>query len=149
MTGKEIIERLKELNIEVDQFAYDELPYFITNYPSAQEAIEIRNKFAKEHYKDYKWDSEENRVLYQQLPNPHSIAKELYHKEIGLIWKEVDQYGGEGKGDTWYSIKYFKDHDVYLRVDGWYSSYYGTDFADWDDAVKEVRPQEKTIIVYE
>lgn len=61
---------------------------------------------------------------------------------------EVDQYGGEGQGDTWYSIKYFPDHDVYLRVDGWYQSYSGTDFNEWED-VTEVRPKQKTITVYE
>lgn len=63
--------------------------------------------------------------------------------------KEVDQYGGEGQGDTWYSIKYFKDHNVYLKVSGWYTSYYGTHFDGWDNAVREVVPKEKTITVYE
>lgn len=62
-------------------------------------------------------------------------------------WEEVKQRGGEGEGETWYSVKYFKDHDVYIRTDGYYSSYNGTDFDEgYGD---EVRPAEKTIIVYE
>lgn len=65
------------------------------------------------------------------------------------VMNEVEQVGGEGKGDTWYSVKYFQDHDVYIKVSGWYQSYSGTDFGDWDEACKEVRPQEKTITVYE
>lgn len=62
---------------------------------------------------------------------------------------EVEQVGGEGEGDTWYSVKYFQDHDVYIKVSGWYQSYNGTEFNDWSDACKEVRPQEKTVTVYE
>lgn len=62
---------------------------------------------------------------------------------------EVAQEGGEGEGETWFSVKHFLDHDIYVRIDGSYASYSGTDFEDWDDAVKEVRPQEKTITVYE
>ena len=61
--------------------------------------------------------------------------------------EEVDQYGGEGQGETWYSVKYFKDHDVYIRTDGYYQSYNGTDFEEGYG--QEVRPIEKTIIVYE
>ena len=62
-------------------------------------------------------------------------------------WDEVSQYGGEGQGDTWYSVKYFKDHDVYIRTDGWYTSYDGTAF--YDGYGYEVFPKEKVITVYE
>lgn len=61
-------------------------------------------------------------------------------------WEEVKHYGGEGQGDTWYSVKYFKDHDVYIRTDGFYSSYNGTDFDEGFG--REVKPAEKTITVY-
>lgn len=63
--------------------------------------------------------------------------------------KTVEQYGGTGKGNTWYSVKHFPDHDVYIKVSGYYSSYGGPDFEDWEDACKEVRPVEKTITIYE
>ena len=62
-------------------------------------------------------------------------------------WVEVKQRGGEGEGETWYSVKLFKEHDVYIRTDGFYSSYNGTDFEDGYG--EEVRPAEKTITVYE
>lgn len=62
-------------------------------------------------------------------------------------WEEIEQVGGEGEGDTWYSVKFFKDHDVYIRTDGFYSSYNGTDF--YDGYGDEVRPKLKTITVYE
>ena len=68
-------------------------------------------------------------------------------EEVGPF-KEVEQYGGEGQGDTWYSVKYFKDHDVYIRVDGWYQSHMGTEFNGWKSC-SEVRPKQKTITVFE
>jgi len=40
----------------------------------------------------------------------------------------------------------FQDHDVYVMLDGWYSSYRGDDFSD--ATFKQVRPQEKVIITY-
>lgn len=62
--------------------------------------------------------------------------------------EEVDQYGGEGMGDDWYAIKHFPDHDVYVKVSGYYSSYDGTDFDGWN-CCTEVKPAEKKITVYE
>lgn len=61
-------------------------------------------------------------------------------------WEEVDQVGGEGEGDHWHSVKYFKDHNVYIKTTGYYSSYSGADF--YDGYGKEVSPKEETIIVY-
>ena len=71
-------------------------------------------------------------------------------EEIGLgEIKEVEQHGGEGEGSNWYSVKHFIEHDLYIKVSGWYSSYHGTDFNGWEDSCEEVKPQEKTITVYE
>ena len=77
-----------------------------------------------------------------------SNGRERFLKGIGEC-VEVDQYGGEDQGSTWYSVKYFPDHDIYIRVDGYYSSYEGVDFFDGWESCKEVRPKEKVITVYE
>jgi hypothetical protein len=58
----------------------------------------------------------------------------------------VDHYGGEGKGEEYWTVYHFKDHDVYIRIDGFYSSYCGVEF--YDGYGYEVRPIEKTIIIY-
>lgn len=50
-------------------------------------------------------------------------------EEIGIS-KEVDSYGGEEQGSEWYSVRYFPEHDVYIKIEGWYSSYEGTYFDD-------------------
>lgn len=61
--------------------------------------------------------------------------------------EEVDSEGDcEGGGEYAMKVLYFKDHDIYLKIEGAYYSYNGT---DWDDNVKEVRPKQKTITVFE
>lgn len=72
-------------------------------------------------------------------------------EELGLgEIKEVVQKGGEGEGSEWYVVYYFSDHDVYMKIEGYYSSYNGTDFdGGWEDCASEVKPQTKTITVYE
>ena len=74
-----------------------------------------------------------------------------YDGEIeGLgTFKEVHHEGGEDQGSHWESVKHFPDIDVYISVVGWYQSHLGTDFYDGWDSLSQVRPKEKTIIVYE
>ena len=83
--------------------------------------------------------------------------KEVSWEDLGydcVNWKElnlgdvkcVDSYGGEGQGETYYKVYHFKNHDVYIRIDGFYQSYNGAEF---DNPPYEVKPKEKTIIVYE
>lgn len=74
--------------------------------------------------------------------------KEMTHEKLG-DFEEVVQHGGEDQGSEWYVVFYFKDHDVYIRCDGYYSSYNGTDFDDGWDCCSQVIPTQKTITVYE
>ena len=62
-------------------------------------------------------------------------------------WEEVEQVGGEDEGSTWYSVKYFKDHNVYIQTNGWYASYHGTDFDEGYG--EEVFPVEVKVIQYQ
>jgi hypothetical protein len=130
LTGKEIIELFKKSGIGVRSFAYNE-----TTPWTDQE---------KDQWRSVPYGT----PLREELSIRFSKLAEERTKDLPK-YIEADQYGGEGQGDTWFSIKYFEEHDVYLKVSGWYQSHYGTDFSDWDDAVKEVKPQEKTITVYE
>lgn len=66
--------------------------------------------------------------------------------ELGEV-KKVDSYGGPDKGSTWYIVQYFVEHDVYIRTDGWYSSYDGTYFDEGYGSV--VKPVEKMVTFYE
>ena len=89
-------------------------------------------------------------VLKEKIYSVSDFADEDYDKEdlgLGEI-VEVHQEGGEEQGSHWESVKHFKDHDVYIKVTGYYSSYNGTAFGGWGDC-SHVTPQEKVITVYE
>jgi len=62
----------------------------------------------------------------------------------------VDEYGGEGMGESyWYVFKIkHPDHDepVFIRFDGRYDSWNGSEFSD---EFRIVEPKQKTITVYE
>lgn len=83
---------------------------------------------------------------YNHDKRPDRIAKDF---DI----KEVDKHGGEDQGSDYYtiwSINRREDYSdvVYIKIRGYYSSYNGTEYAEFDEAVKLVLPVEKTIIVY-
>ena len=72
----------------------------------------------------------------------------LYKNPILGIVKQVANHGGEGKGEDWWVIYHFIDHNVYIKVNGYYQSYNGTEFYDGWDCCSEVKPIQKTITVY-
>lgn len=63
--------------------------------------------------------------------------------ESELVHEEGNTEGG---GEYSELVRYFKEHDVYLKQTGTYYSYNGT---DWNDDYHEVKPVEKIITVYE
>lgn len=89
-------------------------------------------------------------ILEEKIINVEKFAHEYFDESdlnLGEIKLEA-KYGGSDKGSTWYRVFLFVEHDIYIRVDGWYSSGNGVDFDGWSDC-SEVRPTEKTIVVYE
>jgi len=133
LTAQQIIERLAGTHLTVDNFAHEVRSWF----PEDRIAYdELR--------KTHKWDAPE----VTQLNKVAHLRADKFFGDLVGEWKEIAQHGGEGEGENWYSVKYFPDHDVYLKVSGQYYSYDGTHFDGWDK-VKEVKPQEKTITVYE
>jgi hypothetical protein len=149
MTYTEIIQKLKDSGISLENFAYEVQPYNFADFPEALEAQKVRAEFRKLHCANG-WDSPESEVEYAKLPDEYKILKKLYRQQLGLEWEEVEQHGGEGKGSSWWSVKYFPKEDIYIKVKGYYESYNGTDFyGGYDDTCSEVKPEEKTIIVYE
>ena len=70
---------------------------------------------------DSKWNGDfENEVL--------SKADEL---ELTVTF--VDNFGGEGQGEDYWSVYSFTDGDnvVYVQFDGWYASYNGSEYSEW------------------
>lgn len=117
LTGEQILKRLNEL------FKYNISAFAYGDYSEAE---------GVPYDLDLNWSENEKNAL----------------DFIGLgEIKEIEQYGGEDQGSTWYSIKHFVDHDVYIRTDGYYQSYHGTDF--YSGIGKVVTPQKKTITVFQ
>jgi len=155
LTFNEIIEQLKPLFENVHDFAYE-------NGPSISEDYEFQDSTFNTRWKEYhqlskkRWDNKYKDSHSQIMDNLNTNYKdvsekawEFYKDETGynLEWEEVAQKGGEGEGDEWYSVKYFPQHDIYIRVDGWYQSHNGTEFDGWG-CCTEVRPKEVLVTVY-
>ncbi len=83
---------------------------------------------------------------YERKDRNEKTKVQLLEDAVGPF-KQVYSKGGEGQGEEWFAVTLFEDHDVYIRVDGFYTSYDGTSFDCAE--FREVRPQEKTITVYE
>lgn len=64
-----------------------------------------------------------------------------------IDYNEVDSYGGEDCGSTYYRVYCFqsKGEKVYIKFNGWYASHYGSEYRDFEI----VTPQQRTITVYE
>lgn len=117
---------------------YNEAYAKVENHPANQKSWDERNADV-----DYIKTSDE----WRALPRPQQLLVDEWLVSLGLGKViEVEQKGGEGQGDEWYSVKHFVDHDVYIKTEGYYSSYNGTDF--YEGYGHEVRPQEITITVY-
>ena len=58
--------------------------------------------------------------------------EETYNQLIqaGITAEFADQYGGEDKGDKYWTVyKFYKGNEsVYVQFDGWYASYSGSEF---------------------
>lgn len=105
---------------------------------------------------DYDTFSEFFRGDMQQNPSDWMLERRDSYKEyfqfldfvceLGLTFEFEDRYGGEGQGDEYWSVYKFSrgDEVVYVKFDGWYASYNGSEFNEW----YFVEPQEKVITVF-
>ena len=84
---------------------------------------------------------------------PHEFADDNYDPtELGLgNTKNISKQKGDiGITSYAHKITYFKEHDVYIKLLGWYSSYSGScEWEDDNDNYSVVKPKEKTITVWE
>lgn len=55
--------------------------------------------------------------------------------------RDLDEYST----NPIFYVYYFENHDIYMKVHGWWNSYNGESF----DHIEEVKPVTKTITVYE
>ena len=156
LTAQQILEIIEE-NYSEEAFAYND--WFDTDNVEVSEGIGEKEQEEKDAF----WKSIEEEMeplyyterqehpkfkQYQAMPGDYEVKGKYILNQLGLgEVEEVIQVGGESQGTTWYSVKYFKDHDVYIRIDGHYTSYNGADF--YEGYGREVVPTEKTVVVFE
>lgn len=84
-----------------------------------------------------KWDDEE------------TVEAIKLFKEKQVLFEHVDNHGGEGEGEDFWSVYKFtadKTKEVaYVKFQGWYASYSGSEFTEWFF----VEPVQKMITFYE
>ena len=65
-----------------------------------------------------------------------------------ITFSNVASHGGEGEGEDYWSVYKFMDNTtketVYVKFDGWYQSYNGSEFDEWYFVV----PKEVLVTVY-
>lgn len=105
---------------------------------------------AIEDYYEHLYD--EDADDYEERDYSHGLS-EFGNEDNGNIpgigkYKEVDSEGPYD-GHEWESIRYFPDHDIYIRIKAFYYSFNGLDFDDteWSD-IEQVFPFQETITVY-
>lgn len=65
-----------------------------------------------------------------------SGGEKEFQQEIlnsNIIFKHEDSYGGEGMGEEYWSVYAFTkgDETLYVKFDGWYQSYNGSEYTGW------------------
>lgn len=85
----------------------------------------------------------ENNCKTEDFGENWGDLSELGLGECFVVHTEGNETGGGEYSET---VRYFKDHDIYIRIQGKYYSYHGV---LWRNEYQVVRPKEKTITVYE
>lgn len=152
LTAEDILDIIRD-NFTEHSFAFEEWEEVggidIPEYIGEKEA-EVRDSFYDAikvlPRESNEW--KEGLEKYKEMPSKWNVKKKWVLDQLGLgEVVEVDQYGGEGQGDDWWSVKHFVDHDVYIKIEGSYASYNGTEF--YSGYGYEVKPQEKVVTVFE
>lgn len=81
--------------------------------------------------------------MYEYLEWELSELPEEY-QEFFKDCNMVEHYGGEGQGETFYTVWYFPGPDIYINFFGYYASYNGADY----EGMEHVEPKEVKITQY-
>ncbi len=77
----------------------------------------------------------------------HEIWSNEWEELDGFRFRNIDSYGGEGGGDAyWFVMEVeFADQIKHFEISGYYASYSGGYYED----IKEVKPVDKVVTVWE
>lgn len=108
----------------------------------------------KDLYKIYRNKNESEKERFVALDKLRGLQKKQlddFLKEHNIPHFEcVEEVGGEGQGEHWHIVYYFREIDIYIKITGYYQSYDGVSIdSSYDYSCREVRPKDKIIVVYE
>lgn len=85
------------------------------------------------------------RSKYNKEGSPEKNLANIFDTE-GIVEMLVDSHGGEGEGDSYWTVWSFTkgEETVYVQFDGSYASYCGSEYDDWFF----VKPREYVAIQY-
>lgn len=111
----------------------------------------LRNK--EEGDEDYNEDDDDDNYHEQgAIGRFDEIYSDEEFAKLGLGKIEEKEDGAQGgcdQGSHYERVFHFVDHDVYLKITGYYQSYDGVTFdGGFENCASEVRPQQETITVY-
>lgn len=89
---------------------------------------------------------EKIKLIEDKYDRIYELSSDKNKETFGEVKLVNNEGNTEGGGEYSEKVYFFKDHNVYLKVTGCYTSYNG---CDWNDDWTEVKPIEKTITVYE
>lgn len=117
-------------------------------------SVELLKNLVKEFldadYPDGDYGSLPSAMFHSEFPSQDSKYNAEFEisvldtaKTLGIQVNFVENFGGEGEGDKYWSVYSFtKDgQTVYVKFDGWYASHYGSEFNDWFF----VKPEQVTV----
>lgn len=115
---------------------------------SEAELLEILNRYEYEEIAENCLTTKNYINLLKEL-NLDNLPKELndYYLNSRTLgnYEIVEHYAG-GEGEYTFKVIYFKDHDIYVKIEGAYYSYHGT---NWENPPFVVKPIQKVVTVYE
>jgi hypothetical protein len=148
MNYKEILEKMDELGINKRIFASDNEDGDYDDYDDGESDEEYGkvSDIIKEQFTAYhRQTNARYRSAYLNENN------EITVEGLGRI-KVVEQKGGYNElqdgatGMEWYIVRHFVDHDIYIRLNGHYTSYEG--LYTRNSKYKHVKPIERVIVDY-
>lgn len=105
-------------------------------------------------FKPYKRDENGNRVVDHMESYTYEFEWGEAERNVGHTYDVLggvtvvaSDPGGEGHGENIWVVVRTDETGQTFRIDGYYASY--GDGSQYDDVLREVRAQEKTVIVYE
>ncbi len=106
--------------------------------------------FRVENHRPVKSEGEDDEEYGERYNGNLGTLEEVYYlskeQKISMEFGEIEEVKRTShENEDCELILHFKDHGIFLKQTGWYTSYSGS---DWNDNIYEVKPHPVTTIIY-